>query len=402
MERGLNLSPISEVISDFKSGRMVILVDDKDRENEGDLVVATELAQVEHIAFMMREGRGLICVSVDVQVSERLQLLPQVETNNSKFSTPFAVSLDHRDVALSGVTAKSRLYTMQRLVDPSSVSEDFVTPGHVFPLVANPSGVLGRRGQTEGSYDLARLCGLVPSGIICEILNPDGTMMRGSDLAKFAERHKLKITSIEEIKRYRVEEEIIVRKVAEAEYETEYGVFNVHVFSNDVDGKEHLVLVNGSPDNSGKEPIVRIHSECLTGDVFESMRCDCGYQLNASLRIIAERGCGALLYLRQEGRGIGLTNKVKAYHLQDRGRDTVEANVELGFKPDERDFTVAAKILSVLGLTEIELLTNNPNKIKILEKNGITVLKRHPLIIPDDTHCREYLRTKKLKLGHFL
>jgi len=398
------IAPFEEVVKRFRAGEMVIIVDDADRENEGDITIATECITPEQVSFMMREARGLICVTISPELAEKLHLPLQVINNNSPFNTPFAVSVDHRSVGAFGVTAAARATTMRKIIEPGATMEDFVSPGHVFPLVANPAGVIGRQGQTEGSYDLARIAGLAPSGIICEILNPDGTMARGERLEEFARKHDLLITSIEEIMRYRVNEEVLVRAVSKRELETDYGVFTTHVFQDDVDGKEHLALVRGdlAQWNDTNVPLVRIHSECLTGDVFGSRRCDCGAQLDHAMRRIVEEEAGIILYLRQEGRGIGLANKLRAYELQDRGRDTVDANLELGFEADSRDFAVAAKILAGFGLKKIRLLTNNPQKFKQLSTFGIEITERIPVVVPEDEYSKGYLETKRRKMGHWL
>lgn len=394
--------PFDEVLEDVRRGKMIIMVDDEDRENEGDIVIPTENLTEDHVAFMMREARGLICVSISRQQAEKLDLPLQVLKNLSPFNTPFTVSVDHRDVVGQGVSAKSRLYTMKRLIADSAEADEFVSPGYVFPLVANPAGVLRRRGQTEGSYDLARIAGFKESGVICEILGPDGTMLRGNDLKRYAERHGLKITSVEEVLKYRVRHETVVRETAHASLSTDFGVFDTHVFENDVDQKEHMALVYGdlSRVDKAKGPLVRLHSECLTGDVFTSRRCDCGPQLDAAMHRITEEGAGVLLYLRQEGRGIGLANKILAYGLQDQGHDTVEANVQLGFPADMRDFAVAAKMLASLNIEGVRLLTNNPRKGQALEQYGIKVLERVPLVIEADEYSEAYLKTKREKLGH--
>lgn len=402
MTEALQLSPFPEVIEAFRRGEMVILVDDEDRENEGDLAIATECVSPETVRFMMREARGLICVSITAAVARRLNLPQQAESNNSPFGTPFTVSVDLRQVAGEGVSASARARTMRALIDPATVADDLVTPGHVFPLVANPAGVIGRQGQTEGTHDLARIAGFQPSGVLCEILNADGTMARGRELNAFAQAHGLLIASIDQIARYRISEEILVREVARSRMNTDYGEFDAVVFEDDVDGKEHIALVKGSAsDFSDKPPVVRIHSECLTGDIFGSERCDCGGQLAESMRRIAQDG-GVLLYLRQEGRGIGLGNKLRAYALQDQGHDTVEANVKLGFPVDSRDYAVAAKILASLEAPRIRLLTNNPQKIERLSQCGIQVVERLPVIMPANPHSRAYLETKKSKLGHLI
>lgn len=398
------IAPFDEVVKRFRAGEMVIIVDDADRENEGDITIATECITSEQVSFMMREARGLICVTIAPELAAKLNLPLQVINNNSPFNTPFAVSVDHRSVGALGVTAEARATTMRKLIEPGASMSDFVSPGHVFPLVANPAGVIGRQGQTEGSYDLARIAGLAPSGIICEILNPDGTMARGAHLQEFAQKHNLLITSIEEIMRYRVNEEILVRPVSKRDLETDYGMFTTHVFQDDVDGKEHLALVRGelARFDPVKGPLVRIHSECLTGDVFGSRRCDCGAQLDHAMRRIVAEEAGVVLYLRQEGRGIGLANKLRAYELQDRGRDTVDANLELGFAADSRDFAVAAKILGGFGLKKIRLLTNNPQKFKQLSTFGIDITERIPVVVPEDEYSKGYLETKRTRMGHWL
>ncbi|MCB0309753.1 MAG: GTP cyclohydrolase II [Bdellovibrionales bacterium] len=401
MSDQIGTAPFQDVIEAFKAGKMIIMVDDAKRENEGDLVIAAEAVTPAAIAFMLRYGRGLICVSISQELAQALDLPFQVANNNSAFATPFAVSIDHRSVHPNGITASGRASTIQALVREGAQSQDFLAPGNVFPLIANPAGVIGRQGQTEGSYDLARICGFKSAGVICEILNPDGSMARGADLQRFAEQHDLLITSVEEIIRYRAEHDTLIRRVAESEIETDHGIFEVHVFQDDVFDKEHLALVYGELTGVAT-PLVRIHSECLTGDVFESRRCDCGIQLNSAMAAIVQAGAGVLLYLRQEGRGIGLANKLRAYALQDQGADTVEANLQLGFKADERNFAVAAKMLGTLQVGRVRLMTNNPDKIQSLESCGIVVSERQPILaVPDEYNCN-YLATKREKLGHLL
>lgn len=403
MAATLNLSPFAEVLESARQGQMVIMLDDEHRENEGDLVVPAECITSEQLSFMMSEGRGLICLSVSVELAQRLNLPLQTLSNNSTFQTPFAVSVDHRDVAAYAVTAQGRAYTMRKLLDEQARAEDFISPGHVFPLIASPAGVMGRQGQTEGSFDLARLAGHKPAGVLCEILKGDGSLARASELNVFAQRWGLKITSVSEVIRYRVNHEVLVRTVAQAELQTDYGWFKTYVFVDDVDGKEHLVLVHGESQLQGAgAPLVRIHSECLTGDVFGSRRCDCGEQLAAAARQIVEEGTGIIIYLRQEGRGIGLANKVKAYALQDLGDDTVEANLHLGFPADQREYAVAAKILASFGIPQVRLMTNNPEKCVTLPRFGITVSERVPLKITPDQYSQGYLEAKKNKLGHWL
>lgn len=403
-EEIIDLAPLSEVIADFKAGKMVIIVDDPGRENEGDLAVATEMVTAEHISFMTRYGRGLICTSISAERARALDLPLQVLTNNSAFNTPFAISIDHHSVSESGITASSRAKTMRALLTEEASPSDFKTPGSVFPLIAHPAGVIGRNGQTEGSYDLARLAELKPSGVICEILNEDGTMARGAELNRFAKKHEIKITSVAEIAAYRIFKEVLVREVASAFRDTRWGRFRVMIFQDDVLDKEHIALVYGDPNisNADQPPLVRVHSECLTGDVFGSRRCDCGKQLDAAMKQIVSEGAGVLLYLRQEGRGIGLTNKLKAYALQDKGFDTVEANVELGFEPDERDYAVAAKILNFCGVNSLRLITNNPDKIETLTRFGLQIKERVPVSIEADDYSRDYLACKKTKMGHLL
>ena len=395
--------PLSEIMDTFKSGRPVIMVDDADRENEGDIVIASEVVTAEHMAFMMEEARGLICVTLSADKAEMLNLPLQVRYNNSPYQTAFTVSVDSKSVQQRGVEAAARATTVRALQSADSKASDFVAPGHVFPLIAHRSGVLGRRGQTEGSFDLARLSGFSESAVICEILNPDGSMARGAELYAFAKKHDLLITSVEEVLRYRIHEEILIRKMGCVDKETDFGVWKAYVFEDDVDGKEHLALVYGDPETAGDSGLlVRIHSECLTGDVFSSRRCDCGEQLRMSMQEIVSQGAGAILYLRQEGRGIGLANKLMAYELQDQGHDTVEANLKLGFAADERDFGVAAKILQQLGIRRVRLMTNNPVKLETLESSGITIVDRVSVKAAHDEFCAFYIETKKNKLGHLL
>ncbi len=390
---------MEDVIAAYQRGEMVILMDDVDRENEGDIAIATEKITKDAVAFMMQHARGQICVSINSETAKRLNLPLQVLHNASQFQTPFAISVDHKDVASCGVTAEARAYTMKRLIDENSKPEDFVSPGHVFPLIVNPAGVIGRHGQTEGSHDLAVLAGLFPSGVICEILNPDGSMAKGCEIAQFAAKHQQLITSVEELIHYRVAHEVLLEEVACRPYQTGYGEFTVHVFEDKIDGKEHMALVYGTPQ---ADPLVRVHSECLTGDVFGSRRCDCGAQLDLAMKKIVSEGSGVLIYLRQEGRGIGLGNKLKAYALQDKGADTVEANVKLGFAPDLRNYAVAAKILNSLNIQSIRLITNNPDKIKDLERSGITIKERIPAIVATDEYSEHYIQTKREKMGHLI
>ncbi len=402
----ISCTDFHEVIRRFKAGEPVVLLDDVDRENEGDVVVAAEQVTPALMAFLMNEARGLICVSISEEVARRLDLplQVQVDTNNSPFQTPFAVSVDAAEVVPFGVTASSRAKTVQRLLETDTNPGDFVSPGHIFPLIANNAGVLGRTGHTEGVFDLARLAELSPAGLLCEVLNPDGTMARAEQLAQFAARHNLAITTIEEIRRYRSLHETSVRLVSKNVVQTSCGECTALLYSDDAGHKEHVAVVYGDLDNipASYAPLVRIHSECVTGDVFGSRRCDCGPQLETALARIAEEGVGVVLYLRQEGRGIGLENKLKAYALQEAGHDTVEANLALGFQPDERDFAVGAHMLKALGISSIRLLTNNPRKIAAMERHGINIRERVATCIPPEQYNAHYLATKRDKLGHLL
>lgn len=401
------LATVPEIIEELRQGRFVVMVDRHDRENEGDLVIATQTLTSEAVSFMMREGRGLICISIPRERALELKFPYQVDNNTSQFSTPFTVSVSHRSVVLGGsgqslgMTASSRAQTMLSIIDPNCRPQDFVVPGHVFPLVANPAGVLGRDGHTEVAVDLARMAGFYPSGVICEVLNSKGQVARGQELRDFAKRNNFKIGSVADVIRYRIATEVLIREVAKANLNTDHGRVVGHVFQNDVDKKEHAALIYGDV-KAGDVPLVRIHSECLTGDVFGSRRCDCGQQLLKSIEVIKASGSGIVLYLRQEGRGIGLLNKLKAYHLQDNGDDTVEANIKLGFSADERDFVVAAKILLALGVSKIRLLTNNPEKMDTVRKSGIEIVERMALDVQIDELARGYIDAKRTKLGHLL
>lgn len=397
----LELTPFNQVLDRYSRGEMVIMVDDADRENEGDLVVATEAASTEQVAMMMREGRGLLCVSIPAEIAERLKLPLQTLANNSLFHTAFTISVDHKSAEGYGATASQRLRCMQAMLKDDAKAEDFVIPGHVYPLIANQAGTLGRIGQTEGSADLARLAGFKASSLLCEILAPDGTMARGATLIGFAKRHDLAVTSVAEVKRFRLEKEVHVRLIDQFQYDTRWGMSQAFVFCDDAESKEHLALQFGTWSQS-KPPLVRVHSECLTGDVFGSRRCDCGPQLAQSLDLLESEGSGLLIYLRQEGRGIGLSNKLRAYELQDSGLDTVEANVVLGFQADQRSYLVAARILKYFGLEKIRLITNNPRKIAGLEEFGIAVSERCGVRVEPDEFNRKYLAVKRDKLGHLL
>lgn len=396
------LSSIDEAIKDIRQGRMVILVDDEDRENEGDLTLAAEKVTPEAINFMAKYGRGLICLAMTEERLEELKIPMMVNNNTSHFGTSFAVSIEAKGGVTTGISASDRATTIKTAVNPASGPDDIVMPGHVFPLKARKGGVLVRTGQTEGSVDLARLACMRPAAVICEIMKDDGTMARVPDLEKFAKRHSLKIITIADLIKYRLTKESLVRRVATATVPTVYGgEFTAIVYENDVDNYQHIALVKGEicPDD---EVLVRVHSECLTGDVFGSKRCDCGDQLHTAMAMVEREGKGIIVYMRQEGRGIGLVNKLLAYCIQDKGCDTVEANHELGFKADLRDYGLGAQILVDLGLRKIRLMTNNPKKIIGLEGYGIEVVERVPLEMPARVENIKYLKTKKKKMGHLL
>ena len=394
------LNSIEEVIEDLKVGKPVIIVDDESRENEGDLVIAAEFATRETVNFIIKEARGLLCTPMLETDLLRLGISQMVEKNTDNHETAFTVSVDHVDTT-TGISPEERAVTMQKLIDPKSKADDFRRPGHVFPLRYKEGGVLVRQGHTEASIDLCKLAGLYPAAAICEITNDEGYMSRMDDLIAFSKKHDLKIASVEALVEYRKRHDKLVSIAAETKLPTKFGEFRIIIFKNEVDHKEHLMIVKG--DVRGKSDVLmRIHSECLTGDVFGSHRCDCGEQLENALRCIEEQGEGIVIYMRQEGRGIGLTNKIKAYTLQDQGYDTVEANVKLGFPPDMREYSLAAQMLRELDVKSVKLLTNNPEKKEDLERWGITVSKRVPIVIKANSINAKYLSTKKEKMRHML
>src|SRR5437763_6597653 len=392
---------IEEALDDIRAGRMVVVCDDEDRENEGDLTLAAQFATPEAINFMAKEGRGLICLALTPDRCDELGLDLMAAKNESPFQTAFTVAIEAREGVTTGISAHDRAHTIQVAIDPRSGPNDLVQPGHIFPLKAKPGGVLERTGQTEAAVDLARLAGLNPSGVICEVMNDDGTMARVPDLVAYCERHELKMITVADLIAYRRRNDKLVERVVEARVPTDLGDFTAIGFRSLVDSKHHVAMVKG--EVAGKdEVLVRVHSECLTGDVFHSQRCDCGQQLEDALRRIEQEGEGVLLYLAQEGRGIGLLNKLKAYKLQEQGLDTVDANLELGLPADLRDYGIGAQILVDLGLSSIRLLTNNPKKIVGLEGYGLTVTDQIPIQHPPTAHHADYLRTKRERMGHLL
>ncbi|MEQ8160990.1 MAG: bifunctional 3,4-dihydroxy-2-butanone-4-phosphate synthase/GTP cyclohydrolase II [Smithellaceae bacterium] len=396
------ISSIQEAIDDIRNGKMVILVDDEDRENEGDLCMAAQFVTPEAINFMARYGRGLVCLTINEELAARLHLRPMVQENKARFQTAFTVSIEARNGVSTGISAADRATTIQAAVNPAAKAEDLVSPGHVFPIIARKGGVLVRTGQTEGSVDLCRLADLTPAGVICEIMKDDGTMARMADLEIFAETHNLKIVTIADLIDYRMQNESLIHRMAEAKIPTCFGGdFKIIVYENDADDWQHIALVKGDI-TADDEVLVRVHSECLTGDLFGSERCDCGDQLHRAMAMVEREGKGIIVYMRQEGRGIGLVNKIKAYALQEQGQDTVEANLALGFKPDLRDYGIGAQILVDLGVRKMKLMTNNPKKIVGLQGYGIEIVKRVPIEIDPNENNFRYMKTKQDKMGHLL
>ena len=397
----MKFNQIKEILQDLKKGKAVIVIDDEDRENEGDIVVAAEFANAEIINFMIKHGRGLVCVPMEGKRLDALGLQPMFENEQDPYKTAWTISVDAKKGVTTGISAHDRSLSIKTLINPRTRPDDLMRPGHIFPLRAKEGGVLTRAGHTEACVDMMKLAGLYPAGVICEIINEDGSMARTPDLIKFSKKHKLKICTIADLIEFRRRLEKLVNRIASTTLPTEFGVFKLHLYESSIDKSHHIALIRGSVNTS--EPVlVRVHSECLTGDILGSRRCDCGDQLHQAMRSIDEAGRGVLLYMRQEGRGIGLVNKVKAYALQDKGMDTVEANEALGFEADLRDYGIGAQILVDLGLKKINLMTNNPKKIVGLEGYGLRVIERVPLET-EPTHLnRRYLTTKKEKLGHKL
>jgi len=399
--KGSPFARIEDAVEAIRVGKMVIVVDDEDRENEGDLTIAAEKITPEAINFMARHGRGLICLAMTPERLDELEIPLMVSQNSSRFDTGFCVTIEAKHRTSTGISASDRAATVLAAIDQETQPADLARPGHMFPLRSRTGGVLARTGQTEAAVDLARIAGLYPAGVICEVMNEDGTMARVPQLARFAKRHGLLMVTVADLIKYRMHTESLVKRVASAKMPTDHGDFRVHAFENQVDHQTHIALVRGEIGD-GKDVLVRVHSSCLTGDGLHSIRCDCGAQLDSAMRMIATEGRGILLYLNQEGRGIGLANKIRAYELQDEGFDTVEANERLGFKADQRDYGMGVQILRELGVRTMRLLSNNPRKLVGVEGYGLSISEWLPLEIPASDSTRRYLKTKKEKLGHKL